>query len=158
MSDLYEEFHELVKETINFTKDEYEVSEKQPDTPQPSSMIDSIHTHLPHISLKKPILPKGRVAILVFEETDIPFLKNLAKAIQTHLCPVKLIHAKRLKDPNSLHFQFLIVQKSCSLTFSNDMTLIVLDPIQEYEKNIQKKKELWISLCQKLKIKSSVSS
>lgn len=125
-----------------------------------------IEKHLPHIHLLKepPFMAKSpQVAILVESKEDLPFLKNLAQAIQSRSCHVKLVSMEKLTQDNSWETFFKANDFSLILSQSNQLPPfillkkpIILAPIATYQNNTESKKELWSFLCQKIALLKSL--
>ena len=89
-----------------------------------------------------------QVALVLFSQEDLPFLKNLKSAIEKHHCPVKLIHGDQKVDWDS--FELVITQKDVGAKRQ-----IVLASIASYQNNTEQKKSLWSKICSHLSPKSS---
>lgn len=126
--------------------------QKQAPPKQDTPLIFStIQKHLPHIRLVEKIPQMHQVALIVFEKDDLLFLKNLAKAIQDRICPVKLLDGEkldRIKDWDI--FTLVISQRELPVNQK-----IILAPITTYQNNVEEKKMLWSTICQHLLPKSS---
>ncbi|MDN3506733.1 MAG: hypothetical protein P0S96_05845 [Simkaniaceae bacterium] len=127
-------------------KKEEPVSVKPPPPPPvkqvPSPMnLASIQKHLPHIKLVQNIPTAKEVAIVVTDKEELPFLKNLARAIQNNLCSVKL-----LAKPNNLESYTLVLAQE-----EIEGLNILLKKSTDYENHPEEKKALWTQLCQLLK-------
>lgn len=108
-----------------------------------------IKKHLPHVRLMETIPSAQKAAILVFDREDLPFLKNLAKAIQDNLCPVSLLDGTKIEwDPAP--YSLVIAQENGAIDAD-----IFLKPASFYEENPTEKKQLWTKLCTHLSQKSS---
>ena len=127
-----------------------------------------VKKHLPHIELIKeiplPPLEKG-IAILLFHQEDLPFIKKLANAIQTRLCPVKIFDGQKLEKEKS--WETLLSDKGISLLLTqreelpaplSSLPKIVLAQATTYQNNPQEKKMLWKTLCQQVPQQSHSSS
>lgn len=117
---------------------------------------------------------EAAVVLLLFQETDqeIAFLKNLAKAIDVHLTPAKMLDAIKLEKGkkwdlflNNSHMKLIIasaetIQKypelkkhykedpSSSACYLGKIPLLPLAPFSSYFKEPQLKRSLWHKLCQ----------
>ncbi len=116
--------------------------------PHGATIPEKIRKHLPHIELIDAIPQMGKVAIVCSKEEDLPFLKNLAKAIQGRFLPVSL-----LKQHPNQPYTLVIAQEEISTLSPSEQ--ILLDPIEEYQNNTELKKQLWAKICHHL---SQVSS
>jgi len=111
----------------------------------PPMHFQTIQKHLPHVKLVEKIPSPKEVAIIVFDKEDLPFLKNLARAIQGRLCSVKL-----LSSPSHLEsFTLVLTQEKIEGLKEEKQILIAKASI--YETNPTMKKALWTKLCQLLK-------
>lgn len=174
------EYHKLIIDTLNHLKTEGYVLERLPKPLEPfiiepasipikiensssiapiktskkesSTFLDKIQKHLPHFRLIKETPQRKQVAILVFEEKDLPFLKNLAKAIHERFIPVKLIDGQKidLEKKTWENFELILSNKEV-----NAPRKILLEPIEMYTKNPEMKKLLWSKICHFLSPKSS---
>ncbi len=127
---------------------------KQPPSPVAAapkkelpSLLDKIRKHLPHLQLI-PAIPVLRcVAIVVANQEDLPFLKNLKNAIEKHHCPVKMIQGD---VENWDQFELVISQREVPAKRK-----ILLESIATYQNNTEQKKLLWSTICNHLSPKSS---
>jgi len=126
--------------------------------PAPSN-LSLLEKHLPHVKLKNtpPPAPSSGVAILVENKEGLPFLKNLASAIQSRFCKVKLIDVNVLDQKQSWQTTFegnpyslILSQRKQLPEFLPKERVILLASIETYQNNTESKKALWSSLCQKL--------
>lgn len=167
------ELQELVTDTLTYLRQEGHLCLKKPvptipapkarpvlqqeppkgkTTPQVNSSIhEAIRKHLPHIRLEEKIPQENFVTIVVFEKENLPFLKNLALAIQNRFCKVKLLDGTLEKTQAQLHGAKLVISQR-ELPQKAD---IVLDSISLYENNTEQKKQLWSLICKKLSPLSS---
>jgi len=123
---------------------------KKPAAPPRSTLMEK---HLPHVEFLAETPPPPQVAILVADREDLPFLKGLASAIQSRFCPVKLLDTEVLKKRGGVdaffsenRFSLILSREELSLKEQ----VILLASIETYQKNTDRKKELWSSICQKL--------
>lgn len=146
-----------------------QVAEAPPKTPpkqieapsqgEDMAILTLIGKHLPHLKLIDPQAASSLpVGILVFDEKELPFLKNLAGAIQKGLCPAKLIDAGKLLAEGKWDSFFREKRYSLLLTQKNGPATYPLIPLlssDEYAAKPDEKKKLWALLCQTLSPKSS---
>jgi len=134
---------------------------KQPPTSEKKDPLFSMITkHLPHMQLKKeiPEMQKAeKIAIVITNQEDLPFIKKLASAIQNRLSPVSIVDGEKLDRENTWEKWFqgqnislIITQKDPLPTFLQEKKQILLAPISTYENNTEQKKELWTQICQRL--------
>lgn len=116
----------------------------------PKLPFETIQKHLPHMQLIKEIPQPALVAIFVLDEKELPFFKNLAKAIQNRFCPVKILSSKH--TGNLQDFALIISPKNIP-TISEKKQLLIASP-KVYESNSHEKKLLWSQICQRLSPKS----
>ncbi|NGX58931.1 MAG: hypothetical protein KR126chlam3_00072 [Chlamydiae bacterium] len=110
-------------------------------------LFDAIQKHLPHIRLIKEIPTQKQVAILISDDEDLPFLKNIARAIQDRLCSVKL-----LRKENALDLQpFTLVLSQEKIEGISEKKQILLAKGSHYQNNTAEKQNLWSQICQSLK-------
>lgn len=154
-----EEFHQLVSDTLRFLNVEKKPApllpkkvEPRVEISKPPEKVEPMQTlikkHLSHIRFTEGPPPIPQVAILVFDKNDLPFLKNLARAIQERFCPVKLLDGEKWSHTTS--YCFVISQKQ--VAGKED---ILLQPTSFYQSNVEAKKKLWNQICQKLSQKLS---
>lgn len=111
----------------------------------PPMHFQMIQKHLSHVKLVEKIPSPKEVAIIVFDKEDLPFLKNLARAIQGRLCSVKI-----LSSPSRLEsFTLVLTQEKIEELRAEKQ--ILLAKASHYETNPTMKKVLWTKLCQLLK-------
>lgn len=114
----------------------------------PSPMLFSaIQKHLPHIRLIQEIPRVREVAIVLSEEGELDFIKNIARAIQDHFCPVKIL--RKTSTANWQSF-FLVLTQEKIEEISKEKQ-ILLAKAEHYENNTIEKKTLWSQICQSLK-------
>ncbi|MBS0630051.1 MAG: hypothetical protein JSS30_07525 [Verrucomicrobia bacterium] len=112
-----------------------------------SPLLDKIKKHLPQLHLVPTTPVMRRVAIVVANPEDIPFLSNLKNAIEKFHCPVKMLE----KDvENWEQFELVISQRDLPAKRK-----ILLESIATYQNNTEQKKLLWSTICQHLSPKSS---
>ena len=169
------ELSQLVSDTLSFLRQDYNViatprpvkpialpPKAAAPTPKPSSpppaappapkkelpsLFEKIRKHLPHLQLIQ-TTPKMRcVAIVVVNQEDLPFLKNLRNAIEKHHCPVKMIQGN-IENWD----QFELVISQCDVAANRK---ILLESIATYQNNTEQKKLLWSQICSHLLPKSS---
>lgn len=87
------------------------------------------------------------VAILAADDSELAFLKNLARAIQNQFCPVKLLRVNKNFDAAA----YCLVLSTKDLGVKDQ---ILLAPISEYENNPPLKRELWTKICNSLPVSS----
>jgi len=111
----------------------------------PPMLFQTIQKHLPHVKLVEKIPSPKEVAIVVFDKEELPFLKNLARAIQDRLCSVQLFGG-----PVHLDSFFLVLAQENIEGLSKNKQML-LAKATHYENNPTMKKDLWTKLCQLLK-------
>lgn len=123
---------------------------KKENTP----IFDLIKKHLPHVPLIEKIPKAQQVAIVVFNNADLPFLKTLAQAIQDRFCLVTMIDGKlidRVKNWES--FTLILSQKELDVPV--DIVVdILLENCGVYGTDQEKKRLLWTKICAHLSQKS----
>lgn len=130
-------------------------------TKKDESMLRLIFDHLPHLTIVKEIPSQNQISeviIFVKEKNELPFLQNLAKAIQQHFCPVKLIDMQKilaLKKENKVFAEkkeaLFLLPSSYKETFPKELKGIFLVETKVYAENIEEKKLLWTEICRILK-------
>lgn len=167
------DLYQLVSDTLSFLRQDLKVAIQQPvkpvvlppvkvAVPEPKpipavaptvlkkelpSLIDKIKKHLPHLQLIGVIPAMRCVAIVVANQEDIPFLKNLKIAIEKHHCPVKMLQND---VENWDQFELVISQREVAAKRK-----ILLESIATYQNNTEQKKLLWSQICTHLSPKSS---
>ncbi len=132
-----QELDKLISDTVTYLHQEKLLPKKKP---KPTPMLEKMEKHLPHVELSE--APQG-VVILLTSDEDLPFLKNLARAIQDRICPVKILRENTTQDLSS--FTLILSQKKIELNH------VLLKRAEEYEKSPEEKKKLWGQICQLLK-------
>lgn len=132
-------------------KKEEPTPKNPPQKHVPPLLFDTIRKHLPHIQLIDTFPEIQSVAILVKDESDLPFFKNLAKAIEQRFCPVTL-----LKQENNNHLdRFFLILTQDIIAHLPEGKQILLAKREVYENNTSEKKLLWSQICKRLSPKSS---
>lgn len=121
------------------------------------SMLRLIADCLPHLTILKEIPtqnPVSEVIIFVKEKSELPFLQNLAKAIQQHFCPVKLIDMQKILALNKENKVFaekkealFLLPASYKEAFPKELKGIFLVETKIYAENTEEKKLLWTEIC-----------
>lgn len=135
------------------TSSEYKpkLQEKPPALASGSTIYDRIQKHIPHLHLINEI-PSPQTALILFEDDrELPFLKNLARAIQTHLAPVKIC---RWKKENIEENPLLVLTPTFHSQFPKELQIQLLSA-EHYQKHAEQKKLLWNQICQRLSPKLS---
>ncbi|NGX39234.1 MAG: hypothetical protein KR126chlam1_00557 [Chlamydiae bacterium] len=140
----------------------------KPSTEKNEPIFAMVKKHLPHIKLIEEIpLPpiQQGIAILLFHPEDLPFIKKLANAIQTHLCPVQIFDGEKLEKENSWEklqsderISLLLTQREELPAPLSSLPKIFLAQATTYQNNPQEKKMLWKALCQQVPQQSHSSS
>ena len=124
---------------------------KQVPRQETTPIFDQIKKHLPHVRLTQTIPSQKKVALVVYDKEDLPFLKNLAKAIQERFCPVSLIDGAKVEEGKDWDLYTLVLsQKGGSVNAD-----IFLEPSSVYTAKGELKKQLWNAICTRLSPKSS---
>lgn len=126
---------------------------RQPDFEKKSPPLPFAHIkkHLPHLVLIEKIPAPLHVAIIVSEESDVPFFKKLAKAIEDYFCPTTLLRKGEKIGSDS----FSLVLTPEKIEQISEKKQILLANREVYENNTQEKKNLWSQICLHLSPKSS---
>lgn len=122
---------------------------KQEQKKEAGPIFDLIKKHLPHIELVEKIPSASKVAILVFDKSDLPFLKNLAKAIQERFCSVSLLDGQKISPP--LEGYTLVLAQENEKFEAN----LFIKAASFYQNDPKEKKQLWTEICTLLSPKSS---
>ncbi|NGX38180.1 MAG: hypothetical protein K1000chlam2_01352 [Chlamydiae bacterium] len=166
------ELKSLIADTIAYLKDEGLISQ-QPSSPAPQKitppkpkpiaeeklnptpvaipkkesplLFEKIQKHLPHMRLMETIPAMQQVAIVIPQDEEMTFFQNLAKAIEERLCPVKWINEEGVSE------EFVLILSQTPLPSLPQDKQILLEKVSVYQNNTEKKKQLWLQICQSLK-------
>ena len=112
---------------------------------EPPLLFEKIQKHLPHMRLVEIIPAMQQVAIVLPKEEEPPFFHNLKKAIEERLCPVQLIDEEQVSE------KYVLVLSQTPLSAVPKEKQILLEKVSVYQNNTEKKKQLWMQICQSLK-------